>query len=66
LTNGCLMGATHLGSRKEMIRMLQLAADKGLKSWVEQIPISEKGLAEAGKPSFPRCLLIPLLLLQDR
>jgi alcohol dehydrogenase (NADP+) len=57
LTNGCLMGATHLGSRKEMIRMLQLAADKGLKSWVEQIPISEKGLAEAGKPYFPAAYL---------
>jgi hypothetical protein len=27
-----------------------LAADKGLKSWVEEIPISEKGLTEAGKP----------------
>jgi alcohol dehydrogenase (NADP+) len=52
MANGCLIGATHLGSRKEMIRMLQLAADKGLKSWVEEIPISEKGLAEAGELSF--------------
>jgi alcohol dehydrogenase (NADP+) len=49
LSNGCLIGASHLGSRKEMIQMLQLAADKGLKSWVEEIPISEKGLTEAGK-----------------
>lgn len=51
MANGCLIGASHLGSRKEMIRMLQLAADKGLKSWVEEIPISEKGLAEASKPN---------------
>lgn len=50
MSNGCLIGASHLGSRKEMIQMLQLAADKGLKSWVEEIPISEKGLTEAGKP----------------
>jgi len=45
--NGVLMGASHLGSRREMIEMLQLAADKGVKSWVETIDISEKGLKEA-------------------
>jgi alcohol dehydrogenase (NADP+) len=27
--------------------MLQLAADKGIKSWVEEIPISKDGLKEA-------------------
>ncbi|KAF4627589.1 hypothetical protein G7Y89_g10566 [Cudoniella acicularis] len=47
MENGCLIGASHLGSRKEMLRMLQLAADKGIKPWVETIPISEKGIAEA-------------------
>ncbi|TVY81652.1 NADP-dependent alcohol dehydrogenase [Lachnellula suecica] len=47
MENGCLIGATHLGSRKEMLKMLQLAADKGIDSWVETIPISEKGCAEA-------------------
>lgn len=51
MANGCLIGASHLGSRKEMLQMLQLAADKGLKSWVEEIPISEKGLTEAGTNS---------------
>jgi alcohol dehydrogenase (NADP+) len=45
--NGCLMGASHLGSRKEMLAMLQLAADKGLKSWVEEVPISAEGLKTA-------------------
>lgn len=49
MENGCLIGATHLGSRKEVLRMLQLAADKGIHPWVEEIPISEKGCAEAGK-----------------
>lgn len=47
MANGCLIGASHLGSRKEMLAMLQLAADKGIKSWVEEIDISEKGLHEA-------------------
>ncbi|RDL37434.1 putative cinnamyl alcohol dehydrogenase [Venustampulla echinocandica] len=47
MENGCLIGASHLGSRKEVLAMLQLAADKGIESWVEEIPISEKGLADA-------------------
>jgi alcohol dehydrogenase (NADP+) len=47
LQNGVFMSASHLGSRREMLEMLQLAADKGLKSWVEEIPIGEEGLKEA-------------------
>lgn len=47
LSNGCLIGASHLGSRKETIAMLELAAEKGLKSWVEEIPISAEGLKTA-------------------
>lgn len=45
--NGVLIGASHLGSRKETLEMLQLAADKGLKSWVEEVPIGEEGLHQA-------------------
>lgn len=47
IKNGVLIGATHLGSRREMLRMLQLAADKGLRSWVEEVQIGEEGLKEA-------------------
>lgn len=47
LANGCLIGSAHLGSRKETLEMLQLAADKGIKSWVETIPVGEKGCGEA-------------------
>lgn len=46
LSNGCFIGASHLGSRRETLEMLQLAADKGIKTWVEERPISEEGLAE--------------------
>ncbi|KAK2806057.1 hypothetical protein FQN51_008010 [Onygenales sp. PD_10] len=46
LANGVLMGASHLGSRREMLEMLQLAADKGLKSWVEEVQIGEDGLRD--------------------
>lgn len=46
LGNGCLIGASHLGSRREMLEMLQLAADKGIKSWVETVPISAENLGK--------------------
>ena len=45
--NGCLIGASHLGSRKEVLSMLKLAAEKGIESWVEEIEISKEGLATA-------------------
>ncbi|ODQ81670.1 hypothetical protein BABINDRAFT_159930 [Babjeviella inositovora NRRL Y-12698] len=45
--NACFMGASHLGSRHEMQEMLQLAADKNLKGWVETLPISVAGIKEA-------------------
>ena len=47
LANGCLIGSSHLGSRKEVLAMLKLAADKGIESWVEEIPISKENLATA-------------------
>lgn len=47
LRNGCLIGASHLGSRKETLAMLELAAEKGLKAWVEEVPISPEGLKMA-------------------
>lgn len=42
--NGALVGASHLGSRKEVLEMLDLAAAKGVKTWVEELPISEDNL----------------------
>jgi len=47
LANGCFVGTSHLGSRRETLEMLQLAADKGIKTWVQEIPISKEGLKEA-------------------
>jgi alcohol dehydrogenase (NADP+) len=47
LANGCLLGASHLGSRKEVLAMLDLAVEKGVKSWVEEIEIGEEGLKTA-------------------
>ncbi|KAK6543052.1 hypothetical protein TWF694_006979 [Orbilia ellipsospora] len=46
LGNGCFIGASHLGSRKEMLQMLDLAAEKGVKCWSELIPISVEGVKQ--------------------
>ncbi|KAK7731007.1 hypothetical protein SLS53_008878 [Cytospora paraplurivora] len=51
IENGCLIGASHLGSRKEALEMLQLAADKGVRTWIEEIDISKEGL----KTALERC-----------
>ncbi|KUI68019.1 NADP-dependent alcohol dehydrogenase 6 [Cytospora mali] len=51
IENGCLIGASHLGSRKEALEMLQLAADKGVRTWIEEIDISKEGL----KTAIERC-----------
>lgn len=36
-----------LGSRSEIKYMLQLCADKGIKPWIEEIPLSEEGVNKA-------------------
>ncbi|CAK7233184.1 hypothetical protein SCUCBS95973_008508 [Sporothrix curviconia] len=45
-SNGVLIGASHLGSRREMLDMLQLAADKQIKPWVEEVQLGKVGLKE--------------------
>lgn len=47
ISNGCYMGTSHIGNRQEMEAMLQLASKKNIKSWVEEIKISDKGCREA-------------------
>jgi alcohol dehydrogenase (NADP+) len=45
--NSCFMGATNLASRHEVLEMLNIAATKGIKSWVNQIPLSVEGIQKA-------------------
>lgn len=47
LGNGVYIGATHIGSKKEVLEMMDLAVEKGVRPWVETIPISEEGCAKA-------------------
>lgn len=44
-SNGCSFGATHIGSKKEVIAMLKLAADKGLKPDIEEYPMKDAKIA---------------------
>ncbi|KAL2209753.1 NADPH-dependent medium chain alcohol dehydrogenase [Sarocladium strictum] len=47
MAGGYSMGASHIGSRPEMLAMLELASKKNIKSWVQTIDISEAGCKEA-------------------
>lgn len=44
IANGVLMGSSHIGNRKETLQMLQLAAEKDIYPWVEEVPISKENL----------------------
>ncbi|KAF8247666.1 NADPH-dependent medium chain alcohol dehydrogenase [Wilcoxina mikolae CBS 423.85] len=47
MKNGAFFGGSHIGGRKECLEMLNLAAEKGVKSWVEEIQVGEEGCKEA-------------------
>ncbi|TFK57319.1 NADPH-dependent alcohol dehydrogenase [Heliocybe sulcata] len=39
--NGCYLGSSAIGSKKEAVEMLQLAADRGIKPWIEELPMKD-------------------------
>lgn len=43
--NGCLIGGSHIGSKKECLEMLELARSKGIKPWIEEMPMHDVGKA---------------------
>jgi alcohol dehydrogenase (NADP+) len=47
MANGSSIGASHIGSRPEMLAMLKFSAEKKLFPMVETLPVGEKGCAEA-------------------
>ncbi|RMZ87709.1 hypothetical protein DV736_g5064, partial [Chaetothyriales sp. CBS 134916] len=47
MANGSSIGASHIGSRPEMLAMLKLASEKNLRPMVETLPVGKKGCAEA-------------------
>ncbi|KAJ3551207.1 hypothetical protein NM688_g4840 [Phlebia brevispora] len=39
--NGAYIGGSHVGSKTECMEMLKLAAEKGVKPWIEELPMSQ-------------------------
>ncbi|OSC98300.1 GroES-like protein [Trametes coccinea BRFM310] len=46
--NGCFIGGSAIGSKVEVLEMLQLAADKGIKPWIQELPMKDAGKALEG------------------
>lgn len=46
LRNGCGISASLLGSKDEAYELLKLADEKGIKPWIEEIPICTEGVHE--------------------
>ncbi|KAK0489498.1 NADPH-dependent alcohol dehydrogenase [Armillaria luteobubalina] len=43
ISNGCSLSGSQIGSKKEAIQMLNIAVEKGVKSWIDVRPMSEVG-----------------------
>ena len=39
--NGAYIGGSHVGSKEECMEMLNLAAKKGVKPWIEELPMKD-------------------------
>ncbi|KAI0772639.1 GroES-like protein [Irpex lacteus] len=46
--NGAFIGGSAVGSKKEALEMLKLAAEKGVKPWIEELPMKDVGKALEG------------------
>ncbi|EIW58557.1 GroES-like protein [Trametes versicolor FP-101664 SS1] len=45
LANGSLVGGSHIGSKEDVLEMLALAAEKGVRPWIVELPMREAGRA---------------------
>ncbi|KAK9893871.1 NADPH-dependent alcohol dehydrogenase [Cystobasidium minutum MCA 4210] len=48
VSNAANLSGSHIGSKEEVIEMLQGAADNGIKSWIEELPMSQASKAVQG------------------
>lgn len=48
MMNGSLLGGSHIGSKEDMLEMLALAAEKGVKPWIQELPMKDAGKALEG------------------
>lgn len=49
--NGAFIGGSHVGSKSECLEMLELAASKGIRPWIEELPMKDakKAIEGVGK-----------------
>ncbi|CCM04509.1 uncharacterized protein FIBRA_06690 [Fibroporia radiculosa] len=43
--NGAFIGGSHIGSKTECLEMLRVAAERGVKPWIEELPMSQAKVA---------------------
>ena len=46
--NGCLLGGSKIGSKKECLEMLELARSKNVRPWIETMPMKQAKKAVEG------------------
>lgn len=55
-TNACFLGGSHIGSKKDALAMLKLAAEKNVTPWIEVLPMKDVKKAiegmKSGKPRY--------------
>ncbi|PCH43607.1 GroES-like protein [Wolfiporia cocos MD-104 SS10] len=49
--NGCVLGGSHVGSKKECLEMLELARKKNVRPWIETMPMKDAKRALEGLKS---------------
>ncbi|KAH7341268.1 NADPH-dependent alcohol dehydrogenase [Rhizoctonia solani] len=70
VSNGARLGGSLIGSKKEAIQMLELAAEKGIEPWIELMPMSKvkeavEGMKE-GKPKYRYILVQDFVPTDER
>ena len=45
---GCLLGGSSIGNKEEAMEMLELARSKGIKPWIEEMPMKDVSKALQG------------------
>jgi D-arabinose 1-dehydrogenase-like Zn-dependent alcohol dehydrogenase len=64
MAQGALLGASHIGNKKEVLQMLDIAAKQNIKSWIQCVPLSEAGCKEVRR--LPISFLFAAANDQDR
>ena len=48
VTNGCMIGGSKIGNKEDCLEMLELARAKGIRPWIQEMPMKDVGMALQG------------------